>query len=113
MLLCFTYPKSKTMERSNFIKLKTLLPEPLLLIFIFTLFFIFLPETSRSQITRADAKLAMQCYNNAFYNQYGTYGPSYKAMYYGNTYRNSRSNFWWEVESIETLIDAYIISNDA
>jgi predicted alpha-1,6-mannanase (GH76 family) len=86
---------------------------PLPFIFIVTLFFISLPQTGKSQITRADAKVAMQCYNNTFYNQYGTYGSSFKAMYYRDIYRNSRSSFWWEVESIEMLIDAYAINNDA
>jgi predicted alpha-1,6-mannanase (GH76 family) len=75
------------------------------------LFFITLNVTA--QVTRADAKLAMQCYNNEFYNQYGTYGSSFKAMYYANTNRNSRSDFWREVEQIETLIDAYETNNDA
>jgi predicted alpha-1,6-mannanase (GH76 family) len=65
-----------------------------------------------AQFTRQEAKVAMQCYNNEFYNQYGTYGNSFKAMYYANTYRNSRSDFWREVESIETLIDAYHTNND-
>jgi predicted alpha-1,6-mannanase (GH76 family) len=92
---------------------QTKLMRPLSSLFIATLFFILLPLAGKSQITRADAKVAMQCYNNTFYNQYGTYGSSYKAMYYANTYRNSRADFWREVESIETLIDAYTINNDA
>jgi predicted alpha-1,6-mannanase (GH76 family) len=73
---------------------------------------IFIMSHALGQVSRADAKLAMQCYNNTFYNQYGTYGSSFKAMYYANTNRNSRSDFWREVESIETLIDAYETNND-
>jgi len=68
---------------------------------------------TQAQFTRAEAKIAMQCYNNEFYNQYGTYGGSFKAMYYANTSRNSRQDFWRELEAIETLIDAYNINNDA
>ena len=71
------------------------------------------PIMGECQLTRTQAKVAMQAYNNVFYNQYGTYGSSYKAMYYDNTYRNSRASFWREVEQIETLIDAYYINNDA
>lgn len=66
-----------------------------------------------AQFTRAEAKVAMQCFNNEFYNQYGTYGDSFKAMYYANTNRNSRQDFWRELEAIETLIDAYNTNNDA
>ncbi|WP_221409759.1 hypothetical protein [Pseudochryseolinea flava] len=66
-----------------------------------------------AQFTRDEAKVAMQCFNNEFYNQYGTYGNSFKAMYYANTNRHSRQDFWREIEAIETLIDAYQTNNDA
>src|SRR6218665_579531 len=32
--------------------------------------------------TRAEALVAIQVYNNNFYNQYGSYGPSFKAYYW-------------------------------
>jgi predicted alpha-1,6-mannanase (GH76 family) len=63
--------------------------------------------------TRAEALLAMQCYNNAFYVQYGTYGPSYKAYYYSDVTHTGRMDFWRQAEAIETIIDAYTINNDA
>lgn len=69
--------------------------------------------TAAVQPVRSEALLAMQCYNNAFYNQYGTYGPSYKAYYYSDVNRNGRMDFWRQAEAIETLIDAYTVNNDA
>lgn len=62
--------------------------------------------------TKAEALLAMQCYNNAFYVQYGTYGPSYKAYYYSDVTHSGRMDFWRQAEAIETLIDAYTINNN-
>ena len=62
--------------------------------------------------TKAEALLAMQCYNNAFYNQYGTYGPSYKAYYYSDVTHTGRMDFWKTAEAIETLIDAYLVNNN-
>ncbi|OQP57139.1 sugar transporter [Niastella vici] len=62
--------------------------------------------------TKAEALLAMQCYNNAFYQQYGTYGPSYKAYYYSDVTHTGRMDFWRQAEAIETLIDAYTVNND-
>jgi predicted alpha-1,6-mannanase (GH76 family) len=62
--------------------------------------------------TKAEALLAMQCYNNAFYVQYGTYGPSYKAYYYSDVTHSGRTDFWRQAEAIETIIDAYTINND-
>jgi len=82
------------------------------MLFIVTLMFIILPAAVIAQITRAEAQVAMQCYNNTFYNEYGTYGSSFKAMYYANTTRVDRTDFWRELESIETLIDAHNIHND-
>ncbi|MFY0252885.1 glycoside hydrolase family 76 protein [Chitinophaga sp. 30R24] len=64
------------------------------------------------QPVKSEALLAMQCYNNAFYHQYGTYGPSYKAYYYSDVTQSGRMDFWRQAEAIETLIDAYTISND-
>lgn len=61
---------------------------------------------------RSEALLAMQCYNNAFYHQYGTYGPSYKAYYYSDVTHSGRMDFWKQAEAIETIIDAYTINND-
>ena len=66
-----------------------------------------------AQPTRQEALLAMQCYNNAFYVQYGTYGPSYKSYYYSDVTRTGRMDFWRSAEAIETLIDAYTANNDA
>src|SRR5262245_32617155 len=54
----------------------------------------------------SEALLAMQCYNNAFYHQYGTYGPSFKAYYYSDFNHNGRMDFWRQAEAIETIIDA-------
>jgi len=56
---------------------------------------------------RSDALLAIQVYNNQFYNQYGTYGPSYKAYYWKDQGKTGRMDFWTQAEAIETLIDAY------
>ncbi|NLR79121.1 glycoside hydrolase family 76 protein [Chitinophaga eiseniae] len=64
------------------------------------------------QPVKSEALLAMQCYNNAFYHQYGTYGPSYKAYYYSDVTQTGRMDFWRQAEAIETLIDAYTINND-
>jgi predicted alpha-1,6-mannanase (GH76 family) len=66
-----------------------------------------------AQPTKAEALLAMQCYNNAFYHPDGTYGPSYKAYYYSDVNKNGRMDFWRQAEAIEMLIDAYNIHNDA
>jgi len=62
--------------------------------------------------TKAEALLAMQCYNNAFYVQYGTYGSSYKAYYYSDVTHSGRMDFWKQAEAIETIIDAYTINNN-
>lgn len=62
---------------------------------------------------KSEALLAIQCYNNAFYHEYGTYGSSLKAYYYSNVNHNGRTDFWKSAEAIETLIDAYIVNNDA
>jgi predicted alpha-1,6-mannanase (GH76 family) len=68
---------------------------------------------SSVQPVKSEALLAMQCYNNAFYNQYGTYGPSFKAYYYSDVNHTGRMDFWKQAEAIETLIDAYTINNNA
>lgn len=60
--------------------------------------------------TRAEALVAMQVYNNTFYNQYGTYGPSFKAYYWKDQNHNNRMDFWMQAEAIEMLIDAYDIN---
>ncbi|GEP91281.1 alpha-1,6-mannanase [Chitinophaga terrae (ex Kim and Jung 2007)] len=65
------------------------------------------------QPVKSEALLAMQCYNNAFYHQYGTYGPSFKAYCYSDVNHTGRMDFWKQAEAIETLIDAYTINNDA
>ncbi|WP_345330396.1 glycoside hydrolase family 76 protein [Mucilaginibacter defluvii] len=57
--------------------------------------------------TRSEALLAMQVYNNNFYNQYGTYGPSFKAYYWKDLNHNGRMDFWTQAEAIEMFIDAY------
>jgi predicted alpha-1,6-mannanase (GH76 family) len=63
--------------------------------------------------TKAEALLAMQVYNNHFYNQYGTYGSSYKAYYWKDDNHTGRMDFWTQQEAIETLIDAYNINPSA
>lgn len=65
-----------------------------------------------AQPTKSEALLAMQCYNNAFYHEYGTYGPSYKAYFYSDVTHSGRMDFWRQAEAIETVIDAYTINND-
>jgi len=59
---------------------------------------------------KSDALLAIQVYNNNFYNQYGTYGTSYKAYYWKDDTHTGRMDFWTQQEAIETLIDAYNIN---
>lgn len=59
---------------------------------------------------KSDALLAIQVYNNHFYNQYGTYGPSYKAYYWKDDNHTGRMDFWTQQEAIEMLIDAYNIN---
>jgi len=66
-----------------------------------------LPGTPPAFPTRNEALVAMQVYNNHFYNQYGTYGPSYKAYYWKDDGHTGRMDFWTQQEAIETLIDAY------
>lgn len=60
--------------------------------------------------TKSEALVAMQVYNNHFYNQYGTYGPSYKSYYWKDDNHTSRMDFWTQQEAIEMLIDAYGIN---
>jgi predicted alpha-1,6-mannanase (GH76 family) len=57
--------------------------------------------------TKSEALVAMQVYNNHFYNQYGTYGPSFKAYYWKDDAHTGRMDFWTQQEAIETLIDTY------
>ncbi|MCC8408122.1 glycoside hydrolase family 76 protein [Mucilaginibacter sp. UR6-1] len=57
--------------------------------------------------TLSEALVAMQVYNNNFYNQYGTYGPSYKAYYWKDLNHTGRMDFWTQAEAIEMFIDAY------
>lgn len=59
---------------------------------------------------KSDALLAMQVYNNHFYNQYGIYGTSYKAYYWKDDTHSGRMDFWTQQEAIEMLIDAYNIN---
>jgi predicted alpha-1,6-mannanase (GH76 family) len=67
-----------------------------------------LPGTPPPFPARSEALLAMQVYNNHFYNQYGTYGPGYKAYYWKDDGHTGRMDFWTQQEAIETLIDAYV-----
>jgi predicted alpha-1,6-mannanase (GH76 family) len=60
--------------------------------------------------TKSEALVAMQVYNNRFYNQYGTYGPSYKAYYWKDEGHTGRMDFWTQQEAIEMLIDAYDVN---
>jgi predicted alpha-1,6-mannanase (GH76 family) len=60
--------------------------------------------------TKNEALVAMQVYNNHFYNQYGTYGPSFKAYYWKDDNHTGRMDFWTQQEAIEMLIDAYDIN---
>ncbi|MFD2873821.1 glycoside hydrolase family 76 protein [Mucilaginibacter ximonensis] len=59
---------------------------------------------------KSEALVAMQVYNNHFYNQYGTYGPGYKAYYWKDDGHTGRMDFWTQQEAIEMLIDAYNIN---
>jgi predicted alpha-1,6-mannanase (GH76 family) len=59
---------------------------------------------------KSDALLAIQVYNNHFYNQYGTYGSSFKAYYWKDDNHTGRMDFWTQQEAIEMLIDAYNIN---
>ncbi|WP_025007002.1 glycoside hydrolase family 76 protein [Marinilabilia salmonicolor] len=61
-----------------------------------------------AQPSRSEAKLAADCYNNAYYNNYA----SGKAFYYHDVYRNDPLSFWTLAEAIETMIDAAVISKD-
>ncbi len=67
-------------------------------------------QAAPSLPAKSDALLAIQVYNNNFYNQYGTYGTSYKAYYWKDDSHAGRMDFWTQQEAIETLIDAYIIN---
>lgn len=60
--------------------------------------------------TKNEALMAMQVYNNHFYNQYGTYGTSFKAYYWKDDNHTGRMDFWTQQEAIEMLIDAYNIN---
>jgi predicted alpha-1,6-mannanase (GH76 family) len=60
--------------------------------------------------TKSEALVAMQVYDNSFYNQYGTYGPSFKAYYWKDEGHTGRMDFWTQQEAIEMLIDAYDIN---
>jgi len=62
---------------------------------------------------RSEALLAIQVYNNHFYNQYGTYGGSFKANYWKDQNRTGKMDFWTQNEAIETLIDAYNVNPSA
>ena len=74
------------------------------------------PATNRVNLgtptfpAKSEALVAMQVFNNHFYNQYGTYGPSYKAYYWKDDSHAGRMDFWTQQEAIETLIDAYNIN---
>ncbi|TMW57855.1 hypothetical protein Poli38472_013329 [Pythium oligandrum] len=69
-------------------------------------------STSVEALTRDDVRLATQIFNNKFYNEYGNYADSKKAMLMENTKRDHRQDFWREVEAIETVIDAYDVTRD-
>lgn len=70
--------------------------------------------TVSAQLTRGEAKLAMQAYNNAFYRDKGAYGPGWKAIYEDDTYIDGNASPFWEyAEEVETLIDAYHVNPDA
>jgi hypothetical protein len=60
--------------------------------------------------TQMEALQAIINYNNRFYNQYGTYGSSFKANYWKDENHTNRMDFWMQQEAIETLIDAYDIN---
>src|SRR3569833_1700594 len=53
---------------------------------------------SSVQPVKSEALLAMQCYNNAFYHEYGTYGSSFKAYYYSDVNHTGRMDFWKQAE---------------
>jgi predicted alpha-1,6-mannanase (GH76 family) len=60
--------------------------------------------------TRNEALVAMQVFNNTFYNQYGTVGSSFKANYWKDQGKTGKMDFWMQNEAIEVLIDAYYIN---
>ncbi|TMW57859.1 hypothetical protein Poli38472_013333 [Pythium oligandrum] len=64
-------------------------------------------------LSRDEVRLATQVYNNHFYNDYGEYAWSRKAMYYATTERKGRDGFWTTLEEIEMLIDAFEVTGDA
>lgn len=70
-------------------------------------------STAASLPQKSDALVAMQVFNNTFYNQYGTYGSSYKANYWLDQNKTTKMTFWTQNEAIETLIDAYNINPNA
>jgi predicted alpha-1,6-mannanase (GH76 family) len=70
---------------------------------------IFMLPALNAQLSRSEAKLAADCYNNAFFNNYA----AGKAFYYHDVYKNDPLSFWTQAEAIETMIDAAVINDDA
>lgn len=60
--------------------------------------------------TKNEALVSMQVYNNQFFNNYGSYGSSFKAYYWKDKGKTGRMDFWTQAEAIETLLDAYDIN---
>lgn len=58
----------------------------------------------------SDSQLGLDCFNNTWFNNYGNYGSSYKAYYYGDQTRTQQQSFWITAEETETQIDAYNVN---
>ena len=61
-------------------------------------------------VPKSEALLALTSYDNKYYNQYGTYGPTFKANYWFDVAKTRRMDFWTQAEAIETVIDAYNVN---
>ncbi|WP_086595084.1 glycoside hydrolase family 76 protein [Hymenobacter crusticola] len=68
------------------------------------------PASSSAVVAKSEALLALSSYDNKYYNQYGTYGPSFKANYWFDIAKTKRMDFWTQAEAIETVIDAYNVN---
>lgn len=68
------------------------------------------PVTTLAIATKSEALLALSSFDNKFYNQYGTYGPTYKANYWFDQAKSRRMDFWTQAEAIEMVIDAYNVN---
>ena len=68
------------------------------------------PVSTLAVVPKSDALLALTSFDNKFYNQYGTYGLTYKANYWFDQAKSRRMDFWTQAEAIEMVIDAYNVN---